>query len=330
MVGRIPDSILLLLFLISINDLPHGLNKLMSKLFADDTTLYLFDSDIDNLINKFKVEIQSLLNWCSDNKMDINWSKTYFMFVYNSRRKLKIPICISIHKNININVVTNFKLLGVVLDSNLSFSNYISDLCLKINKRLFSIKRLFYLSTAVKIQFFKTFCLPHFDYCISLSIYFSKTMVTKLCKCFYACLFKLFRFNFINVNICTVNTFLKRYGLFSLQYRILYRLSLFFYKLKTQTDVISKIFDIKIRKFNYNLRNPTKYEEPKISNKYSMMELKYVFPKWCNMFKLDIFSMNFTDFKTYLLKNLDFIFNSFIKVHIFSKFDVLNFCNCFY
>ena len=99
----------------------------MSKLFADDTTLYLFDSDIDNLINKFKVEIQSLLNWCSHNKVDINWSKTYFMFVYNSRRKLKIPICISIDKNININVVTNFKLLGVVLDSNLSFSNYISE-----------------------------------------------------------------------------------------------------------------------------------------------------------------------------------------------------------
>ncbi|RNA10683.1 hypothetical protein BpHYR1_023699 [Brachionus plicatilis] len=37
-----------------------------------------------------------------------------------------------------------------------------------INKRLYSIDRLFYLSKNVKIQFLKTFILPNFDYCLSL------------------------------------------------------------------------------------------------------------------------------------------------------------------
>ena len=45
---------------------------------------------------------------------------------------------------------------------------------------MFRIKRLFYLATSVKIQFFKTFILPYFDYCLSLIIYFPKSTFQSL------------------------------------------------------------------------------------------------------------------------------------------------------
>ncbi len=67
-----------LFFLIFINDLPFLL-ELCCKLFADDTTLYLNGNNIDTLIVKFNKLIDPLIEWCLSNKLDFNWSKTFFM-----------------------------------------------------------------------------------------------------------------------------------------------------------------------------------------------------------------------------------------------------------
>ena len=45
----------------------------------------------------------------------------------------------------------------------------------------------------IKVHFFKTFLLPHFDYCASLFIYFSNTLINKLKKLYNLCLFVLLR-----------------------------------------------------------------------------------------------------------------------------------------
>ncbi len=61
---------------------------------------------------------------------------------------------IEINDYIKIKVVDNFKLLGVTIDYKFNFSKFINETCLKINKKLYSIKKIFYLSTSVKLQFF--------------------------------------------------------------------------------------------------------------------------------------------------------------------------------
>ena len=50
---------------------------------------------------------------------------------------------------------------------------------LTINRKLHSIKRLFYLPFNAKIQFFKSFILPYFYYGLSLAIYFHKDAIRK-------------------------------------------------------------------------------------------------------------------------------------------------------
>jgi hypothetical protein len=121
-----------------------------------------------------------LRDWCKYNKLDINWSKTKLMFVTNKHNALKeIPTKISFC-GVMIEVVSNFILLGVNIDNKLNFFNHVSLLKAKVNKRLFSINKLFYLAKAVKIQFFKSFILPLFDYCLSLCIYFSKKLFKNL------------------------------------------------------------------------------------------------------------------------------------------------------
>ena len=123
-------------------------------MLADDTTLLDADSQLDILISRFKKRLEPLIDGCKFNKLDLNWSKTFFMFITNKRAKL--PSEIEVDGNL-IKTVDNFKLLGVTLDNKLNFSTHCSNLKKIINRKMYSIKRLFYLATSVKIQFFKTF-----------------------------------------------------------------------------------------------------------------------------------------------------------------------------
>jgi hypothetical protein len=119
------------------------------------------------------------------------------MFVTNKRIKLpkEIAVCKDINgKDIQVSVVNNFKLLGVTIDNKLNFSDHVSNVKKIVNRKLFSIKRLFYLCTSVKIHFFKTFILPYFDYCLSLVIFFTPSTFQSLNNCFNICLYRLFKF----------------------------------------------------------------------------------------------------------------------------------------
>ena len=96
--------------------------------------------------------------------------KTFGMFITNKR--IEVPSVLKV-SNIEIEIVTSFKLLGVLIDNKLSFQSFSRSLRTAIYKRLFSIKRMFYLSFEVKFQFFKSFIMPYFDYCSTLLLYSS-------------------------------------------------------------------------------------------------------------------------------------------------------------
>ena len=99
-----------LFFFIYINDLIYYINDASAKLFADDTTIYYSDDDIGNITKKFNTIIIELLAWCTHNRLDINWTKTFLMVVTNKR--IKIPLSFTFN-NIEIKCVEEFKLLGV-------------------------------------------------------------------------------------------------------------------------------------------------------------------------------------------------------------------------
>ncbi len=79
------DSILgPLLFTIFINDIYIMLDALV-KLFADDTTIILAHNDLKTLLTQFKRVFLQLNEWCKHNKLYINWSKTFNMFIHDKR-----------------------------------------------------------------------------------------------------------------------------------------------------------------------------------------------------------------------------------------------------
>ena len=110
-------------------------------MFADDTSLYDSDENLEILITKFKKKLEPFVEWCKFNKLDINWSKTFFMFVTNKHIKKKLPKFKAIN-GVQVEVVESFKLLGVTIDNKLSFTKYSSDMRKIIKKYIYSFANL--------------------------------------------------------------------------------------------------------------------------------------------------------------------------------------------
>ena len=224
----------------------------------------------DKLIESFDTATKKLLSWCSFNKLDLNLKKTFIMFITNKR--LKLPKIIQTNGS-DIQVVTSVKILGIIIDNKLNFLEYASKLRLIITKKLFSIKRLFFLCTAVKIQFFKSFILPYFDYCSSIFIYFPKTTLQKINNSFNYCLFKLFKFKFTTdkssseeeISYNRFNDLLEKYKLFTFQHRLIYRILIFIHKIVNNDNapllLKNMINKYEISSSSYRLRKEATYRK---------------------------------------------------------------------
>ena len=299
-------------------------------MFADDTTLYIGSDNIDSLISKFKLCLSPMIEWCKFNKLDINWSKTYFMFITNKRIKNKIPNDIVIDGS-TVKVVTSFKLLGVTIDNKLVFDQYSRDIRTLINQKLYSIKRLFYLCTSVKIQFFKTFIMPYFDYCLSLLIYFPKSTIQGLSDCFNFCLFKLFKFKIESesvelINSNDINNFnlkLQKFGLFSFQHRLMNKLLSFLNNIiscdQAPSNLKSQIVQSESTKPNTKSTRRNVYNEA-ITEKFGQLTFDYFFSKLKSNLHTNDFKNTFSSFKNLIMSNMYTNFPIFIN--LFARFNV--------
>jgi hypothetical protein len=315
-----------LFFLLFINDLAKYLKSINCKLFADDTTLYKSSKDLNNLISSVKESINDLINWCNYNKVDINWSKTYCMFINKTRNVT--PSVIEID-NRRIEVVSSFRLLGVIIDDKLNFLNNCRELCNNVNKRLYSIKKIFYLPFSVKVQFFKTFILPYFDYCSTLLIYFPKESIQKLANAYNQSIFKLLGFKSRisqSNDFNKFNNFLEKYNLANFQHRIINQLMIFIHKILRSDNSPTNLkksfeYNCDLNK-RYELRNLNELRTPRISNlnNYGELTFNFFFSKMINRFCVKDLDLDFGFFRLRTKNNINLIFNEFIK--IFIKFDL--------
>jgi len=240
------------------------------------------------------------------------------MFI--SYRKHSFPESIEVLRN-RVSVVNEFKLLGITIDNTLNFRKHVSNTLKAINTKLFSIKRLFFLPFAVKMQFFKTFILPYFDYCFSLCIYFPKYVLQNLQNHYYFCLFKLFVFDFKDCNFSEINNYLKNYKLFSFEYRVFFRLRLFIGKILNSVYAPPNLKGLLIRSGNSrSLRNSNQFSMVRTNNHFGEATFSYFFSKFLNtVFKDSLNNLSRLSSKKFLNDNFDRLFNLFV-----SNFDKFN------
>ena len=127
--------------------------------FADDTTPYECGKNYDEVINKLEDTIEKLFNWFQYNNFKANASKCHsFLSPYK-------PVTIKI-KESAIESSNSEKLLGVTIDSKLSFDDHITILCRKTSQKLHALSRVAsYMSFDKKRILLKTFITSQFNYC---------------------------------------------------------------------------------------------------------------------------------------------------------------------
>ena len=152
-------------------------------------------SNWESLVSNFRRKLEPFLEWVKLNQISINWQKTKLMVVTNKR--IKSPSSLIFGGN-NVEVVTSFKLLRILIDYKLLFDEHFETLKKNVNTKLFSIKRIFYLSIDVRTHFFKIFIQPCFDYCFSIFIYYSDSLLNSIER-FYD-LFRLLKFKLFGLD----------------------------------------------------------------------------------------------------------------------------------
>lgn len=173
-----------LLFLIFINDLPLCVQKTDILLFADDSTLSSFGPTVSSVSEKINFDAQIINEWANSNKMVLHCGKTKSMLV-TSKPKLAKHDC-NLRININdsdIEQVSSAKLLGVYLDSTLSWEKHITHLCSVISSRIGLLNRLakFVPYTLLRMVY-NALIFPYFVYCCTVWGSCSSSNLTKLLR----------------------------------------------------------------------------------------------------------------------------------------------------
>ena len=169
-----------LLFNLFINDLTYSVDDAKLRLYADDATLYLSHPNEDVLESRAQSKFDVLQSWFKCNYLSINESKTkvlplgdnppyYELFADCTRPPLE--------------VVHDMKLLGLTIDSSLSFKAHIKSVCNKVNVKLSALRRVRkFIPSEVMVNIYKAFIfnLPHLEYCASVLAGLSSGLSNKL------------------------------------------------------------------------------------------------------------------------------------------------------
>ena len=106
--------------------------------FSDDSAvlgLILKDNE-----NRYREKVDYFVNWCKDNYLLLNVSKTKEVVIDFRKKKEKIiPISIS---GEDVEIVSTYKYLGVVIDNKLNWGQHIDKVFKKTQSRLFFLRKL--------------------------------------------------------------------------------------------------------------------------------------------------------------------------------------------
>ena len=133
-----------LLFLIYINDLPlHLSSELTSNLFADDASMHSASDNILDVNIHLQEGLDNVNNWCLKNCMSIHPNKTKSMVITTRQKHQRAPLLLSLSLGNNtIQQVSEHKVLGLTLDSELNWHSHLNSLSKRLSRNVYLLSRL--------------------------------------------------------------------------------------------------------------------------------------------------------------------------------------------
>ena len=182
----VPQGSLLgpLLFLIFINDIVESASENCEiRLFADDAVIYVTGYSSREINDKLNKQMDKIDKWVQINKLCVNVGKTKVMLVRGIRKKVCEDIIKIKLRGKELEVVTDIKYLGIIIDKNLNFSKHIDYVSRKVGANLGVMRRIGRdISAYMKCVVYKAIIAPLFDYCGSILVSVNQTEVKHLQK----------------------------------------------------------------------------------------------------------------------------------------------------
>ena len=137
-------------------------------MYADDSTLHTSGNTIVELENALSTDLEHLSTWCKSNRMLVNTAKTKTMLITSHQKKSHLPK-INLDLDLNGEPLTNIdngKLLGVVLNCNLSWNSHVTFLCGNLSRQLALLRRIRHLlPLRARRAFYISYIQSSLDYC---------------------------------------------------------------------------------------------------------------------------------------------------------------------
>ena len=157
------------LFNIFMNDLFHFINNCNLYNYADDNSLSFDASSLQTVLDNLQKDCKTAIQWFGDNGMKANPKKFQFMILSPNQHEvthLKLSDDVSINSenkkfqfmilspnqhevthlklcdDVSINSESNVKVLGVIIDNRLTFTEHISRCCKKAANQINALSRI--------------------------------------------------------------------------------------------------------------------------------------------------------------------------------------------
>ena len=108
--------------------------------YVDDVSVVSISSDAND--DSLQQALRELLSWCAVNGMHLNTNKTKEMILTFSKRLRTNNYEPLMADSVSIERVTDFKILGVIISADLSWSKHVRYIVSKASKRFFAICQL--------------------------------------------------------------------------------------------------------------------------------------------------------------------------------------------
>jgi hypothetical protein len=158
-----------LLFLIYINDIKNVVTDVSIRLFADDTNIFMHDSDCVKLVFDAKNTLLKLKIWFDANKLTLHLGKTNFT-IFHSKHRPNHECCNEFDiDGCSITRTDSTKYLGLIIDDMLSWKQHVTDLCNKLVKYTGIFYRTkTHIPSNIAIQIYYAFIYSRISYCVEL------------------------------------------------------------------------------------------------------------------------------------------------------------------
>ena len=134
-------------------------------LYADDTLLYYSSNSVKDIELCVNEDLHSICKWLDENLLTLNCAKSKFL-LFGGNRRLKTFTNISIYVNDQqLAQEQTFKYLGITFSENLTWSDHISNVSIKINQHIGLLRRVkVFIPLKARLTIYNSLILPLFDY----------------------------------------------------------------------------------------------------------------------------------------------------------------------